>query len=46
MSAAIRRLHSAPSERRQLADNSRVAGLVYDRRAAVDAYRRVFEELI
>jgi len=46
MAAAIRRLHSSPSERRQLADNSRVAGLVYDRRAAVDAYRGVFEELI
>jgi colanic acid biosynthesis glycosyl transferase WcaI len=42
---AIRRLHAQPEERTRLSGNARDAGLTYDRRVAVEAYRQVFEEL-
>ena len=44
MSQAIRRLHGDPAWRRRLADHARGAGLAYDRRHAVEAYRDVLED--
>jgi len=45
VAAAIRTLHGNPSRRLQMAENSRAAGLVYDRARAVEAYRDVFESI-
>jgi colanic acid biosynthesis glycosyl transferase WcaI len=44
MAAAIRRLHADGPGRRQLANHARAAGLVFDRRRAIEAYRAVIQE--
>jgi colanic acid biosynthesis glycosyl transferase WcaI len=44
IAAAIRRLHDDRHYREQLGANARVAGLLYDRPRAVEAYRDLFEE--
>jgi hypothetical protein len=44
MADAIRRLHGDSAGRRRLADHARTAGLLYDRRRAVEAYRDVIQE--
>jgi colanic acid biosynthesis glycosyl transferase WcaI len=46
MAMAIRRLHADPGRRARLGENARAAGLVYDRANAVEAYRRVLEEVV
>ena len=45
MADVIRALHADPNRRRVLADNARAAGLVYDRRKAVDRYKSVLTGL-
>jgi glycosyltransferase involved in cell wall biosynthesis len=46
IAAAIRTLHGNAPRRLQMAENSRSAGLVYDRARAVEAYRDVFESVV
>jgi hypothetical protein len=41
MAQAIRRLHQDAGKSRRMAVNARAAGLVYDRRKAVDRYQRM-----
>jgi putative colanic acid biosynthesis glycosyltransferase WcaI len=45
MAAAIRRLHADRVWRTQLAERARAAGLIYDRRRAVAAYRDLLEDV-
>jgi colanic acid biosynthesis glycosyl transferase WcaI len=45
MAAAIRRLHADRVWRTQLAERARAAGLIYDRRRAVTAYRDLLEDV-
>jgi glycosyltransferase involved in cell wall biosynthesis len=45
MVAAIRRLHADRVWRTQLAERARAAGLIYDRRRAVTAYRDLLEDV-
>ena len=45
MAAAIRRLHADRAWRTQLAERARAAGLIYDRRRAVTAYRDLLEDV-
>jgi colanic acid biosynthesis glycosyl transferase WcaI len=45
MAAAIRRLHADCAWRTQLAERARAAGLIYDRRRAVAAYRDLLEDV-
>jgi glycosyltransferase involved in cell wall biosynthesis len=45
IAAAIRRLHADRVWRTQLAERARAAGLIYDRRRAVAAYRDLLEDV-
>jgi colanic acid biosynthesis glycosyl transferase WcaI len=44
--AAVRRLVADPSLAQKLARNARSAGLIYSRTRAIEAYQRVFEEIV
>jgi glycosyltransferase involved in cell wall biosynthesis len=46
IAAAIREMHGNAPRRLQMAENARIAGLVYDRPRAVEAYRDVFEGVV